>query len=73
MDQKDFTKRYARHMRSTSAEAADRIDGVVNDLLRRLRAGKPAEIPGFGTLLPVSARPSTAEPVRISKAGREPR
>src|ERR1051326_123863 len=41
MEKKDFTKRYARRTRSTPAEAADQIDGVVNDLLRRLRAGQP--------------------------------
>jgi nucleoid DNA-binding protein len=52
MEKKDFTKRYARRTRSTPAEAADQIDGVVNDLLRRLRAGQPAPLPGLGTLLP---------------------
>ena len=54
MEKYDFTKRYARRTRSTPAEAADRIDDVVNDLLRRLRAGQPASLPGLGTLLPDS-------------------
>ena len=52
MDKKDFTKQYAKRTRSTPAEAADQIDGVVNDLLHRLRAGEPASLPGLGPLLP---------------------
>ena len=52
MEKKDFTKRFAQKTRSTQAVAADQIDRVVNDLLRRLRAGKAASLPGLGTLLP---------------------
>ena len=52
MEKKDFTKRFAQKNRSTQAVAADQIDRVVNDLLRRLRAGKAASLPGLGTLLP---------------------
>jgi len=54
MEKKDFTKRYAQRTQSTPAEAADQIDAVVNDLLRRLRAGQPAPLPGLGTLLPTT-------------------
>jgi hypothetical protein len=56
MEKKDFTKRFAQRMRSTPAEAADQIDDAANDLLRRLRAGQPASLPGLGTLLPLPGR-----------------
>jgi nucleoid DNA-binding protein len=52
MEKNDFTKRFAQRTRSTRAVAADQVDRVVNDLLRRLRAGKAASLPGLGTLLP---------------------
>ena len=78
MEKKDFTKRYAQRTRSTPAEAADQIDHVVNDLLRRLRAGQPASLPGFGTLLPQSqtddagrrARTKTKTKLKIKDASR---
>ena len=52
MEKNDFTRIFAQRTRSTRAVAADQVDRVVNDLLRRLRAGKAASLPGFGTLLP---------------------
>jgi nucleoid DNA-binding protein len=52
MEKNDFTKKFAQRTRSTRAAAADRVDRVVNNLLRRLRAGKAASLPGLGTLLP---------------------
>jgi nucleoid DNA-binding protein len=58
MEKKDFNKRYAQRTQSTPAEAADQIDAVINDLLRRLRAGQPAPLPGLGTLLPSAKAPS---------------
>jgi len=32
----------------TEAEAADRLDRVVNDIIGKLRKGKPAPLPGLG-------------------------
>lgn len=52
MEKNDFTIRFAKRTGSTRAAAADQIDRVVNDLLRRMRAGKPASLPGLGTLMP---------------------
>lgn len=68
MEKKEFTKQYAQRTRSTPAEAADQIDGVVNDLLRRLRAGQPAPLPGLGTLLP-STKPHP-QPVDAGRRAR---
>lgn len=73
MDQKDFTKRYAQRTRSSSADAADKIDNIVNGLLRRLRAGKPAVLPGLGALLPASSKPKQAEQPTAAKAAKESR
>lgn len=56
MEKMDFTKRYAKRIRSTPAEAADQIDRVVNDLLTRLRSGQPASLPGLGDLAPFAPR-----------------
>jgi nucleoid DNA-binding protein len=69
MEKKDFTKKFAQRTRSTSAEAADQVDRVVNDLLRRLRAGKTASLPGFGSLLPEGdVKPQIQRRGRVKKA-----
>ena len=44
----------ARLARVTPAEAADQLDIVVHDILRKLRHGKPATLPGLGKLIPDS-------------------
>ena len=56
MEKKAFTKRFAQRTRSTPAEAADQVDDVINDLLRRLRAGESASLPGLGTLHPAKKK-----------------
>ena len=55
MRKKDFARRLAHEAHVTPAVAADQIDSLVTQLLKRLKEGKPAEIPGFGTLLPGDA------------------
>ena len=61
MRKKNFARRLANETQLTPADAADQIDSVVTALLRRLKDGKPAEIPGFGTLLPGAAVTFQAE------------
>jgi nucleoid DNA-binding protein len=69
MEKIDFTKKFAQRTRSTSAVAADQVDRVVNDLLRRLRAGKTASLPGLGPLLPeADAKPRIQRRGRVKKA-----
>ena len=55
MRKKDFARRLAHEVQLTPAVAADQIDSVVTRLLKKLKEGKPAKIPGFGTLLPGEA------------------
>lgn len=52
MNKEDLTQRLARRSRVSKAEAADELDRVVNRILRNLRKGEPAPLPGLGTFLP---------------------
>ena len=47
-----LTQKLARRAQLPAAQAADALDGIVNDLLRRLRAGDSVTWPGLGTFLP---------------------
>ncbi len=42
----------ARRSHISPAEAADRLDQVVHDILLKLRSGKSATLPGLGTFEP---------------------
>jgi nucleoid DNA-binding protein len=48
MKKPDIAKYLARQSGLTEAEAADRLDRVVNEILRNLRSGKSASLPGLG-------------------------
>ena len=52
MKKSDLARRLAQRRRITKAEAADQLDGVVHRILRKLRAGKSATLPGLGTIRP---------------------
>jgi nucleoid DNA-binding protein len=49
MKRVDIARRIARQTGLTRAEAADRLDGVVSEILDRLRQGKQADLPGLGS------------------------
>ena len=51
MQKSDLAKELARRMRLTRAEAADELDRVVHGLMRRLKKGEAASLPGFGTFV----------------------
>ena len=48
MRKPEIAKDMARQSGVTVAEAADRLDGVVHDILSRLRSGMSASLPGLG-------------------------
>jgi nucleoid DNA-binding protein len=49
MKKPEITKDIARQAGVTEAEAADLMDGVVREILTRLRSGKRASLPGVGS------------------------
>jgi nucleoid DNA-binding protein len=50
MRKNDLTAQVARKSDLPEAAAADRIDEVVHDLIKRLRKGQTAALPGLGKL-----------------------
>jgi len=52
MRKKELVLRLAQDARVSPAEAADEIDAVVHDILKKVRHGKRARLPGLGTFVP---------------------
>jgi nucleoid DNA-binding protein len=52
MKKPEIARQIARQSGLTDAEAADRLDVVVNDILANLRRGKAADLPGLGRFSP---------------------
>ncbi len=48
MKKPDIAKRLARRSGVTTAEAADRLDRMVSQILDNVRKGKDASLPGLG-------------------------
>jgi nucleoid DNA-binding protein len=48
MKKPEIARDLARQSGVTEAEAADRLDHVVHDILAKLRSGKSAILPGLG-------------------------
>jgi nucleoid DNA-binding protein len=68
MRKEELTLKLARTARVTPAEAADRLDRVVHGIVKKLRQGKPATLPGLGKLTP--SGPSEICFIRTSRRGR---
>jgi nucleoid DNA-binding protein len=49
MKKPEIAKRLARRSKSSVCEAADHLDGVVDDILRKVKRGEPALLPGVGS------------------------
>jgi nucleoid DNA-binding protein len=49
MKKVQLARRLAKDSQLTPAAAADQIDRVVNDLLKRVRKGQSVSLPGLGT------------------------
>lgn len=72
MRKPEIAKRLARQTGVSSAEAADRLDRAVHQILSKLREGKPAPFPGLGqfTLGPKGSlqfKPMAAKSVAAKK------
>jgi nucleoid DNA-binding protein len=73
MKKTDLAGRLAQRRHITKAEAADQLDGVVHRILRKLRAGKPATLPGLGILSPGKTPKLTTTKKPPRRAGRKRR
>jgi nucleoid DNA-binding protein len=51
MTKPELAKRMARHSGVSEAEAADRLDRLVYQILEKLRRGQEAPLPGLGKFL----------------------
>lgn len=52
MKKERLAKRLAKELGISAFAAADQLDGVLTNILRRVRHGKSASLPGLGTFLP---------------------
>ncbi len=50
MKKQDIAERLARKAKVTPADAADRLDKLIHDVLAELKRGHPVALPGIGTL-----------------------
>jgi len=49
MTKDELARRLAKNSRMTTAAAADQLDRVVSEMLKRVRKGQSASLPGLGT------------------------
>lgn len=52
MKKQELARRLARESGLSKAAAADQLDRLVHNILRRLRQGKSVSLPGLGTFVP---------------------
>jgi hypothetical protein len=52
MKKAQLVKRLAKESGISTAAAADQLDSILNGVLRRIRRGQSASLPGLGTFLP---------------------
>jgi len=52
MKKSDTVRQIAVKNRENAGDSADQMDRVVNRIIRTLRGGKPAHLPGLGTITP---------------------
>ena len=49
MKKEQVAKQLAKESRISTAAAADQVDRILGDILKRVRRGKTASLPGLGT------------------------
>ena len=52
MKKAELANHEGRRQRVAPGQAADQMDRVVNQIIRALRSGRAAELPGLGTIQP---------------------
>jgi nucleoid DNA-binding protein len=52
MKRDELARQIARQTRTSPAEAADRLDRVIHDLIQKMKKGKRTALPGLGELAP---------------------
>jgi nucleoid DNA-binding protein len=52
MKRKELARQLARTKHLAAGAAQDRVDELVHDIVRKLRAGQRVTLPGFGELQP---------------------
>ena len=62
MKKEQLARRLAKESGITPAAAADQVDRIVVDILKRVRKGQSASLPGLGTF-----RPDRKEEVRLDR------
>ncbi len=62
MTKDELARRLASESKVSRAVAADQLDTLIHDILRRLRQGRPVKLPGLGTLQPKSRRSARLAP-----------
>jgi Bacterial DNA-binding protein len=60
MKKTDLARAIAKENRIKTGDAADQVDRAVTRIIRTLRRGNPAHLPGLGTITP--GKPWTFEP-----------
>lgn len=56
MKRSELARELARRQGVPEAEARDRVDEAVHDILKKLKQGKPVSLPGIGKLVAKPAR-----------------
>jgi len=69
MKKPEIAKRIARRSGVTQAEAADRLDRVIHEILADLRKGMPAALPGLGRFVHGADGRVSFEPEEGSRRG----
>jgi nucleoid DNA-binding protein len=59
-DKKQIAKMMAERCQAPEPAAADELDRIVHDIVRRLRQGKEVALPGIGRLVPELKRGQAA-------------
>lgn len=67
MTKKDLVRILAEKADMPDAAAADHLDRVVHDIVRKLRNGDPVPLPGLGVLQPINKRGVQFKPAAASK------